>query len=117
MQDGDVATTGDQLLLALSALANPLRLRIIGLLVEGGRNYVSQLARELEMSRPLLHMHLQRLEAAGLVKGTLELSQEDGKAMKYYQLTPFTLAITPERIAELVETLSGDLADRKGVTK
>lgn len=88
----------------LSALANPHRLRIIAVLATG-RQYVSQLAREIGMSRPLLHMHLQRLEAAGLVAGTLELSDE-GKAMKYFEVTPFVLHLTPERIAEAVETLA-----------
>ena len=107
--------TGDELLAALSALANPHRLRILAAL-HGGRNYVSQLAREIQMSRPLLHMHLQKLEGAGLIAGTLELSQE-GKAMKYYELAPFTLALTPERIAQLVQTLTGDSADKKEATE
>ena len=88
----------------LSALANPHRLRIIAVLATG-RQYVSQLAREIGMSRPLLHMHLQRLEAAGLVSGTLELSDE-GKAMKYFEVTPFVLHLTPERIAEAAKTLA-----------
>ena len=39
---------------------------------------MSHLAREIGVSRPLVHMHLQRLEAAGLIVGHLELS-EDGK--------------------------------------
>jgi len=77
----------------LAALANPHRLRVIAALV-GGRNYVSQLARELGMSRPLLHLHLQRLEAAGLVVGKLELSA-DGKAMKYFEVAPFSIVLTP----------------------
>jgi predicted transcriptional regulator len=89
----------------LSALSNPHRLRIVAALAEG-REYVSRLARRIGMSRPLLHMHLQRLESAGLVSGTLELS-EDGKAMKYYDVTPFALSLTPARIAEAVETLTG----------
>jgi len=38
----------------LSALDNPHRLRIIAALTSGGRNYVSQLAREIGISRPLL---------------------------------------------------------------
>jgi len=38
-------------------------------------------ARRLGTSRPLLYMHLDRLEKAGLVTGQLELS-DDGKAMK-----------------------------------
>jgi predicted transcriptional regulator len=93
--------TGDELLKVLSALANVHRLQIVARLAHE-RNYVSRLAREIGMSRPLLHMHLQRLEAAGLITGTLELS-EDGKAMKYYEVTPFTLTLTPERIAEFVQ--------------
>jgi predicted transcriptional regulator len=100
----DANLSGDDVLRMLAALANPHRLQIVGSLA-GERNYVSQLARELGISRPLLHMHLQRLEAAGLVKGVLELS-EDGKAMKYFQVTPFALSLTPERIAEAVKTLT-----------
>jgi DNA-binding transcriptional ArsR family regulator len=99
-------SSGDELLRALSALANPHRLKILAAL-SGGRNYVSQLARELGISRPLLHMHLQRLEAAGLVKGTLELS-EDGKAMKYFEVVPFALPLTPELVAELAKSLSSE---------
>lgn len=95
--------TGDELLLALTALANPHRLRIVAAL-QGQRNYVSQLAREIGMSRPLLHMHLQRLEQAGLVVGQLELS-EDGKAMKFFELTPFAITLSAEVIAEAVRTL------------
>lgn len=95
---------GDDLLTALAALANPQRLRILAAL-SAGRNYVSQLARELEMNRPLLHMHLKRLEAAGLVSGELELSSE-GQAMKYFQISDFALCLTPETVAEAVRTLS-----------
>ena len=97
--------SGDALLGMLSALANPHRLRIIGALANG-RNYVSQLARDLKISRPLLHMHLRRLEAVGLVIGTLILSEEEGKAMRYFEVAPFALHLTPERIAEAVQSLS-----------
>lgn len=97
--------TGDALLTALLALANPHRLRIIAALAKG-RNYVSQLARDLGISRPLLHMHLRRLESAGLLRGTLTLSEEDGRAMRYFEVVPFALQLTPERIAEAVQTLS-----------
>ncbi|GGL10647.1 ArsR/SmtB family transcription factor [Planomonospora parontospora] len=96
--------TGDDLVAALAALANPLRLRIVARLA-GGRDYVSRLAREIGVSRPLLHMHLQRLEAAGLIVGTLELS-EDGKAMKYYEVADFDLRLTPSALAEAAETLT-----------
>jgi DNA-binding transcriptional ArsR family regulator len=96
--------TGDDLVEILSALANPLRLRIVATLA-GGRDYVSHLAREIGISRPLVHMHLQRLEAAGIVTGSLELSA-DGKAMKYFELTDFDLHLTPAVLAEAARTLT-----------
>ena len=80
----------------LTAMTHPLRLRIVAELA-GGRVHVSELARRLGMSRPLLYMHLDRLEKAGMVTGQLELS-EDGKAMKYFELAPFDLRVTPETI-------------------
>jgi len=96
--------SGDELLRMLAALASPLRLRIMAALAPG-RNYVSQLARELGISRPLLYLHLRQLEAAGLVAGTLELSP-DGKAMKYFKVAPFVLELTPAVIAEAAGTLT-----------
>jgi DNA-binding transcriptional ArsR family regulator len=104
--DEAIEMTGDELLAALSALANPHRMRIVAALA-GGRNYVSQLARELAMSRPLLYLHLQKLEAAGLVEGSLELSP-DGKAMKFFIALPFSMRLTPESIAEAARTLTVD---------
>ncbi|WP_233163346.1 ArsR/SmtB family transcription factor [Glycomyces salinus] len=95
--------TGAELLSAFAALANPHRLRVIGALADG-RQYVSLLARQLGISRPLLHMHLQKLQAAGLVKGELELS-EDGKAVKYFELVPFALQISPASIKAIVPSL------------
>jgi DNA-binding transcriptional ArsR family regulator len=96
--------TGDQLLKMLSALANPHRLRVLAALRER-RAYVSELARELGMSRPLLHMHLQVLEKADLVVGHHEVSTE-GKALRYYEVTDFDEQLTPTRITEAVATLS-----------
>jgi DNA-binding transcriptional ArsR family regulator len=96
--------TGDELVEMLAALSNPLRLRIIATLA-GGRDYVSHLAREIGVSRPLLHMHLQRLEAVGLIAGSLELS-DDGKAMKYYEVTDFALQLTPKTLADAARTLT-----------
>ena len=107
--------TGDELLQVLSALANRHRLRVLAAL-SSERNYVSQLARDVGMSRPLLHMHLQRLEAAGLVTGTLELSA-DGKAMKYFEVTPWVLHLTPDRIVEAVRTLTDQDTDAGDGTK
>ena len=92
------ALSGPGLLEALSALANPHRLQIITALVNE-TNYVSQLAREIGISRPLLIMHLKKLEDAGLVRSRLELSG-DGKAMRYYEVVAFDIRLTPEFISK-----------------
>src|SRR6201993_4266612 len=89
-------STSEELLALLTAVAHPLRLRVIAELT-AGRVHVSELARRLGMSRPLLYMHLDRLEKAGLVTGQLELS-DDGKAMKYFELVPFELRVTPKTV-------------------
>jgi DNA-binding transcriptional ArsR family regulator len=96
--------TGDELVRVLGALSNPHRLRILAALA-GGRVHVSQLARDVGLSRPLVHVHLQRLEAAGLVTGRLELSGE-GKAMKFFEVNPFALSLTPETVVEAARTLT-----------
>jgi predicted transcriptional regulator len=98
--------TGDGLLRVLATLANPHRLRVVAALTRE-RNYVSQLARELDISRALLQVHLRKLEAAGLVSAAIEVS-EDGKAMKFYEVAAFTVLLTPEAIASAVRTLGID---------
>jgi DNA-binding transcriptional ArsR family regulator len=90
--------TSDELLAKLAAVGHPLRLRIIAELA-GGRVHVSELARRLDMSRPLLYMHLDKLEKADMVTGRLELS-EDGKAMKYFELVPFEFRINAQTVID-----------------
>jgi DNA-binding transcriptional ArsR family regulator len=97
--------SGDDLLTKLSALANPHRLRIVAALHQGGRRYVSQLAREIGISRPLLHLHLAKLEEAGLVASKLELSA-DGKALNYFEAADFALTLTPAAIAIAAASLT-----------
>lgn len=97
--------TGDELVEILAALANPIRLRIVATLAGGGRDYVSHLARVIGVSRPLLHMHLQRLEAVGLIVGSLELS-DDGKAMKFYEVADFNLQLNASALAKAAKTLT-----------
>jgi DNA-binding transcriptional ArsR family regulator len=103
--EAHLPTAGDQLLAMLAALANPHRLRIVAALTAGGRNYVSQLAREIGISRPLLHLHLQKLEDAGLVTSRLELSR-DGKALNYFEVNDFGFELTPAAIAEAAKSLT-----------
>jgi DNA-binding transcriptional ArsR family regulator len=88
--------TSEELLAVLAAVGHPLRLRVIGELA-AGRVHVSELARRLGVSRPLLYMHLERLEKTGIVVGHLELAP-DGKAMKYLELAPFELTLTVDTV-------------------
>lgn len=93
------------MLTVLSALANPHRLRIVASLHLQGRDYVSRLARKVGISRPLLHLHLQKLEGAGLVRSRLELSG-DGKALNYFEVTEFGFDLNPTAIAEAASSLT-----------
>lgn len=105
-----MAINGDQLLAILAALASPQRLRIVAALKSDGRNYVSQLAREVGISRPLLHLHLQKLEEAGLVTSKLELSS-DGKALNYFEVAEFDIELTPQAIVKAAKTLTTTKSD------
>ena len=98
--------SGDELLRVLATLANPHRMRVVAALAEE-RNYVSRLARDLGISRALLQVHLRKLQAAGLVSASIEVSA-DGKAMKFYEVAPFALHLTPESIMTAARTLSTD---------
>lgn len=102
--------TAEELLALLAAMGHPQRLRVIAELADG-RVYVSELARRLDMSRPLLYMHLERLEKAGLVMGNLELS-EDGTPLKYFELAPFALHLNVDTIREAVQGDSAAAAER-----
>lgn len=85
------------------ALSHLARIKIIGILAEG-RQYVSELARLVNISRPLLYMHLKKLETARLVTSTMELS-DSGKAMKFYALEDFDLHITRKLLKQLSENI------------
>lgn len=85
------------------SLSHPIRLKIMGLLFEN-RYHVSELARMMNISRPLLYMHLQKLESAGLIKGIHEISH-DGKAMKYYEVQNFKYVITPTQLFEYAKII------------
>lgn len=85
------------------ALSHPMRIKIVGILAEE-RQYVSELARMINISRPLLYMHLKKLEAAGIIKGHHEIS-ESGKATKYFELKQFKIQLTPELLTELSKTI------------
>ncbi len=94
------------------ALSHPVRIKIIGILAEG-RQYVSELARLVNISRPLLYMHLKKLETARLVTSAMEIS-ESGKAMKYYALEEFELQITKELLNGLSQNIVIEKPETQG---
>jgi DNA-binding transcriptional ArsR family regulator len=104
VEDAVTEPTGDELVRLLGTLANPHRLRIVAALL-AERTYVSELARELRISRALLQVHLRKLEAAGLVTASFEVG-EDGKTLRFYELAPFSVVLTPKAIAAAVPTLT-----------
>ena len=85
------------------ALSHPMRIKILGILSER-RRYVSELAKMVNISRPLLYMHLKKLEDAAVVVGRYEIS-ESGKTMKYYEIKSFDIHLTPG----LLEMLSREI--------
>jgi ArsR family transcriptional regulator len=85
------------------ALSHPMRIKIMGALHEQ-RRYVSELAKYMNISRPLLYMHLRKLEEANLVTGSYEISNS-GKSMKYYEVKPFDIRLTPESLTELAKKI------------
>ena len=89
----------EKLLLSVQALAHPARLWIVAQLFDGRRAFVSQLAREAGISRPLMKMHLRKLETAGLVVSAFETA-ESGKAANFYEIVHFAFSINPTSIAE-----------------
>lgn len=93
------------------ALSHPVRIKIIGILTEG-RQYVSELARLVNISRPLLYLHLKKLETARLVTSAMEIS-ENGKAMKYYTLEDFELQITKELLHDISEKIVIENPEKK----
>ena len=92
------------------ALSHPMRIKIVGILSEK-RRYVSELAKIMNMSRPLLYMHLKKLEEAVIITGSYEISQT-GKSMKYYEIKSFDIHLTPELLTSLATTISVETSSK-----
>lgn len=92
------------------ALSHPTRIKIIGILFDN-RRYVSELARIVNISRPLLYMHLKKLEEAAIVVGRYEIS-ESGKTTKYYELKSFSIQLTPDLLADISKSIPTENCDK-----
>jgi DNA-binding transcriptional ArsR family regulator len=88
------------------ALSNSHRLRIMAELAEG-KQTITDLARKLEMSPPLVFLHLRKLIKAGLIReGNRETINRGGLPpinMLYYVINDFNFVINIQRIREAVK--------------
>jgi len=78
MSDEDIAEF-------FSALGHPIRIKILRILSKGDK-FVSELAKEMGISRPLLYLHLNKLEKAGLVETYVEHFQEPPYVKKFVRI-------------------------------
>ncbi len=84
------------------ALGHPLRLRILALLAKEGRSmYLSEIAGRLGISRALAKVHLKKLEKAGLVKTRIVLVEGEARALRYYEITDFSIHLSPDTLKKL----------------
>ncbi len=93
--------TCQELARLLSALGHEVRLRILAALAEGGEMYLSEIAEAVGVSRALAKVHLKVLERVGLVRSSLVLSEEKGKALRYYRVEELNLELNLDRIREV----------------
>jgi ArsR family transcriptional regulator len=85
----------------LDALGNEHSLKIMGILA-GGECFVSELAKMVGISRPLLYLHLKKLENAGLVESEIRHFEEPPYTKKFYRAKNFELILSLDRIKEIV---------------
>ncbi len=86
----------------LDALGNEHSLTIMAVLADG-ECYVSELAKEVGISRPLLYLHLKKLENAGLVESEIRHFEEPPYTKKFYKAKNFELILSLNKIKEIVK--------------
>jgi ArsR family transcriptional regulator len=86
----------------LNALGNEHSLTILAILANNER-YVSELAKEVGISRPLLYLHLKKLENVGLVESEIRHFEEPPYTKKFYKAKNFELIMSLSKIKEIVK--------------
>ncbi len=86
----------------LDALGNEHSLKIMAILASG-ECFVSELAKMVGISRPLLYLHLKKLENAGLVVSEIRHFEEPPYTKKFYRAKNFELTLSLDRIKEIVK--------------
>ncbi|MDQ1254406.1 MAG: ArsR family transcriptional regulator [Euryarchaeota archaeon] len=84
------------------ALSHPVRLKLLYLLSKEER-YVYELAKDLDLSRQVVYLHLKRLEKAGFIESDLRLEDDDMRAKKFFRLKKFEVSLSMEDLKEIFE--------------
>ncbi len=92
----------DELAALLNTLGNKHSLSILAELADG-EQYVSELAEKIGISRPLLYLHLKKLENVGLVEGEIRHFDEPPYTKKYYRANDFYIEVTLKHIQDIVK--------------
>jgi predicted transcriptional regulator len=92
----------EALVLILDALGNEHSLKIMAILASG-ECFVSELAKMVGISRPLLYLHLKKLENAGLVGSEIRHFDEPPYTKKFYRAKNFELKLSLNSIKETVK--------------
>jgi len=87
----------EELVEKLSALGHIYRLKIVTALTEEEK-YLSEIAKEVGISRALANVHLKKLREAGLVKTRVLLLEDEARALRYYELNDFHIELSPEEL-------------------
>ncbi len=65
--------------------------------------YLNEIANKIGISRALAKIHLKKLEKAGIVKSRIVTAEGEAKALRYYQLLPFDIHVSPQTLKKEVE--------------
>ena len=92
----------EELAMKLSALGHPTRLMILKELTKG-ENYLSEIAKNVGISRALAKVHLKKLRESGLVESRILTLEEEARALRFYKLLDFNINISNESLSEEVK--------------
>ena len=81
----------------LSALGHNYRLKILTSLTDGEK-YLSEIAKEVGISRALAKVHLNKLLKADLVETRTVLLEDEARALRYYKIKDFHIKLSPSEL-------------------